>query len=188
MIMNKLTINNYKLNTKGFTLIEMLAVVAIISLLGIILIPNTMGTINTGTNTAYDILVKDITISSQLLFDELEYADTNLYHYDPYSGLTSEKIELETTNNSSYTVTINLQTLVSNGLLTGTNNSNTTSTNINSTIITNPKTKEDIGSCKITITKIVDKNNNYKTKYEVKNNSISNTNCPTDNDYKDVLN
>ena len=180
-------IDNPKLNNKGFTLIEMLTVVSIITILGLLVIPSTIGTINKSTKTTYNILVKDITIASKLLFKELDYAGNDLYHYTLETGQTTNKIKLELDKNNNKVVTINLQTLVSNGLLSGANNTNN-QFNINNKVLVNPKTKEDIGSCQITITKITDKDNNYITNYELKNKSISNINCPTDKDYNDTLN
>lgn len=168
-----------KLSNKGFTLIEVLAALAIIAILGLVAIPNVLNSINKGNQTSYDILVEDITVAGKQLFEELEYIDTTLYHYD-LTGRRDTVIEI--TNN---TITVNLQTLLSNGLITGSNNSNTNSINKNSKIITNPKTKEDIGACEITITKIVD-TSNYNTSYQIKSNSSDN-NCPTTSEYNKAL-
>lgn len=168
-----------KINNKGFTLIEVLAVIAIIAIIGIIAVPNVLNSINTGKQATYNILVEDITIAGIQLFEEIEFTGNKLYNYDTdgnYDGLI--KID----NNK---INVDLQTLVSNGFLSGTNNPNKEGANKNNKIITNPKTKEDIGTCQITITKIVDAN--FNTSYQFTNTS-TNTNCPTDNEYQEVLN
>lgn len=177
-----------KLNNQGFTLIEVLAVIVIIAVLGLISVPSVLNTINTGKDTSYQIMVKDIKIASQQLFDELEYANSNLYHYDT-NGNTSTKIQIETTSDGSEDgiikkkITTTLQSLVSNGTLTGTNNEDSSSGNKNTKIILNPKNSNDIGICSITITKTTDKNDHYKTSYQITNNSTSNVDCPTTDEY-----
>lgn len=168
-----------KINNKGFTLIEVLAVVVIIAVIGLIAVPNVLSIINTGKNSSYEILVKDITIAAIGLHEEVSFAESILYHYNT-NGKTGDKIE--TLDNI---ITINLQTLVSNGFLTGTNNSDK-STNGNEKIIINPKTKDDMGSCKIEIIKIVE-DNTFKTSYTIKYKSGSTLFCPTDEEYKIAL-
>lgn len=169
-----------KINNKGFTLIEVLAVVVIIAVLGLIAIPNILNTINSSNEATYDIMVEDIAIASKQLFEEVDYMGNDIYEYDSNGKLGPVTI----LNNN--TIVINLQTLVSNGLLTGSNNPDITGSNKNKKIITNPKTKEDIGDCSITITKEVDNANNYNTSYTITSNS-SNEKCPTDSEYEEVL-
>ena len=108
----------YKLNNKGFTLMEVLAVIVIIAILGMIADPNVLNSINTSKQASYDILVKDITIAGKQLFEEIYYADTKLYHYDQ-NGKTTNYISIN--NNEIIT---SVQTLISNGFLTGSNNPN----------------------------------------------------------------
>lgn len=171
----------YKLNNKGFTLMEVLAVIVIIAILGMIAVPNVLNSINTSKQASYDVLVKDITIAGKQLIEEIDYAGTTIYHYD--NNGKGGVIHL-----SSNEVNITLQSLVSNGFLTGSNNPDKTGVNKNDKIIINPKDKEDIGDCEITITKTVDASNNYNTSYELKNKSSSNNSCPTDEEYKKALN
>ena len=169
-----------KLNNYGFTLLEILAVVVIIGILGLIAIPNVLKSINTGKEASYGILVKDVVVASKQLYEEIENIGSDLYHYSN-NGKTGNLIKI--TNNE---ILVNLQTLVSNGLLKGINNSNRNeSLNKNYKIITNPLNSEDIGSCEVTITKIVDEN--YNVSYMLKNNSDLNSNCPTTSEYSKVL-
>lgn len=176
--------NNKKLNNKGFTLIELLAAVVIIAILSIILLPNTMKTIQNGTNTGYNIFVKNIREASILLFEELEYTNSSLYYHDLTNGQTNNQIKLNKDKNN-VTLTVNIQTIVSNGFLKASHNYDY-STNKNNLILINPKTKKDVGDCEIIITKTKTKNN--KVNYMLKNNSLNNKNCPTDKDYEKTLN
>lgn len=176
-----------KINNKGFTLIEILAVVAIIGILGIIAIPNVLDTINISKDTAYNILVDDIKVAGKQMFEEIknmqEVEDFSLYTYDR-SGVTTTEIIITKPaeeNEESY-ITINLQTLVGNGYLTGINNNDKSPSNYNSKIILNPKTKEDIGECVITITKTITENN-YKTSYKIES-LTKKEKCPTTSDYQ----
>lgn len=177
-----------KINNKGFTLVEILAVIVIIAIIGIIAVPSIIGTINNGKQASYDILVEDITIAGKQLFEEIDYVGTTLYHYE-ISGKTEDIIVIkdDVPNDSKTKITVKLQSLVSNGFLTGTENSNKSSTgNNNDKIIVNPKNDQDIGDCQIVITKTVD--SNFNTSYEITNNSTSNEFCPKDTEYIEVLN
>ena len=176
-----------KLNNKGFTLIEVLAVVVIIAVLGLGAVTNVLKTMNKGKDSSYQILIEDIKIAGQQLFEELEFAHSNLYYYNK-NGSTGNLIEIvdettEATNNQKK-ISVNLQTLVSNGFLTGTNNDTTNSLNKNTKIILSPKTQNDIGECEIVIKKKVNKDNNYTTTYEFENQSESNQECPTTVEYR----
>lgn len=71
-----------KLNSKGFTLIEVLATVVLIAILGLVAVPNVLNTINKSKENSYKILIDDIKIAGKQLFEELEFADSVLYHYN----------------------------------------------------------------------------------------------------------
>lgn len=178
-----------KINNKGFTLMEVLAVVVIIAIIGLIAVPNVLSIINTGKNSSYEILVNDITVAAIQLHEEVSIANTKIYRYKNF-GKDLNEIRVSTSENNVkkekyYTVEVNLQTLVSNGFLTGTNNSDK-STNGNEKIIINPKTKKDMGSCVITITKTVE--DNYNTSYTIVPDNSSDSFCPTDKEYENALN
>lgn len=180
-------LNNKKvLNSKGFTLVEVLAVIVIITILGMIVIPSGLSIINSSNNTSYDILVKDITIAGIQLYEEIDYMNNTLYHYNA-DGNTDTRIiigkDLNGNNVSTNSLEVNLQTLISNGLLTGNNNPNKSS-NKNNKIIINPITKKDIGECKIIIVKVIDEN--FNASYRVINNSTDNFNCPLDSEYEEA--
>ena len=168
-----------KLNNKGFTLVEVLAVIAIIALLGAIAIPGVLSTINTSKESSYNIMISNIVTSSQSLYEEVSFGNT-IYRYNS-TGITSDKVKIE-----SNKITTNLQTLVSNGFLSGAgvedkknsseDEEGSSESGINSKIL-DPNTKEDIGSCEIVITK---ETTNNKTKYTVAPASNSDEKCPTE--------
>ena len=170
------------LNRKGFTLIEVLAVVAIIAILGMIAVPNVLKVINQGKDSSYDILVQDIKTAGCQLIDELDYVGSDLYHYTN-SGIETTKIVIKSLE-SGKEITVNLQTLVSNGFLTGMNNEDDSDTNENEKVILNPKNNEDIVSCQIKIIKKIDDANHSKVIYTIENESSSDGNCPTTEEYK----
>lgn len=161
-----------KLNNKGFTLVEVLAVIAIIALLGAIAIPGVLSAINTSKESSYNIMISNIVTSSQSLYEEVSFGNT-IYKYDS-NGITSNKVKIE-----SNKITTNLQTLVSNGFLSGAgveDKKDSSESGINSKIL-DPNTKEDIGLCEIVITK---ETINNKTEYTVKPASNSDEKCPTE--------
>lgn len=170
-----------KLDNKGFTLVEVIAVVVIIAVLGMIAVPNILGTINKSKDSTYDILVSDIVVASQQLFEEIEYNGSKIRIYKK-DGTTINDISL-----NGNVIEVNLQTLVSNGFLTGSNNPDANEegdTNGNKKIIVNPKDKKDIGECNIKITKTVAAD--YETSYKIEDVSGGES-CPSTNDYDNVL-
>lgn len=172
-----------KLNNKGFTLVEVIAVVVLIAVLGMIAVPNILGTINKSKESSYDILVEDIVIASQQLFEEIEYNNSKIKKYDS-GGKTNEDISINIDEDSQKYITVNLQTLVSNGLLAGSNNPDEGAGN--KKIVVNPKDKKDIGECEIKITKIVD--SDYKTSYKILTDDGANGgSCPTEADYNKAI-
>ena len=167
-----------KLNNKGFTLIEVLIVIVILGVIGGIAVKSVLSTINTSKDVSYDIMVKNIRIASKTLYEEVDNSSiigtgSSLYIYNKDGVDTNQKITIS--NNS---ISINLQTLVSNGFLDGSNNDciDDSCLNKNKKIILNPKNKTDIGNCNIIITK----NGNS---YVITNNSTSNGDCPSDDDF-----
>lgn len=184
-----------KLNKQGFTLVELIAAVAIISLFTIIVVPNAFKVLNTSNQKSYEILVNNIVTASKELYEEIYtnslLGSTNiLYQYDENGTKkdngNNEDTEITITNNIIET---NLQTLVSNGFLSGSKNNNES----NSTkYILNPKlsTKDNMGGCMI---KIIKTSNNGKVTYEIQAlNDLKSPNneniCPTTEEYKKGVN
>lgn len=173
------------LNQKGFTLIEVLAVIVILALLGIIAVPGVIRTMNSSKKSSYYIMVSDIQTASGELFEELEFqkmggGEVSLWQYSA-NGVTSEKVNsfIDEENNQQKIQT-NLQTLVSNGFLKGSSNEKKDS-NQNSRVLIHPVENKDIGFCEIIISKKVDEKK--KVTYLVRNTSEDPL-CPTDDDYQ----
>lgn len=162
-----------KLNNQGFTLIEVIAAVAIIALLGVVATPSILNSINNSKEKSYRILVSNIATAAVSLYEELDYADSALYSYNA-NGTANTASPITISSNS---VTVNLCSLAGNGFLKG-NNVKTEGTFIT---IVNPKTDKDLGSCSIKVTKNTDSTTGRVT-YTVSQND-SNSNCPTTNDY-----
>lgn len=162
-----------KINNKGFTLIEVLAVIIIIAIVGGIAIPNIMSTINTGKSSSEKTMIANIKTAAEQLYEEVEnqgllgeHDNTDkLYDYDKNG---TEQREITISNN---TIRIHLQALVTNGFLSGTGENNETKK------LLNPKTRENIGDCIIKITKTVD-DTNYKTIYKIEKDNNSDSICP----------
>jgi len=168
------------MNNKGFTLVEVLAVVAIIAILGLIATPSILSMINTSKNSSYDIMVDNIRIAAEEAYEEIEYFDSKIYNY----SILGKDNTLVLLNENK--ITVDLQTLVGNGFLSGKNNDATDEENKNKKIIINPKTNNDIGNCEIEVTKKVD-DSTGKVCYVIKGydgeEEYKKSNCPTYDDF-----
>lgn len=153
-----------KIDNKGFTLVEVLAVVVIIGILGGLTAKGVLSSINTGKEASYKLMINSIVTASQTLYEELEYGGSKIlsYNYDNNQNISQGN---EVTINNNNTITTNLQTLVSNGFLSGSSGFTDEDESGNKYLI-DPKSKENIGNCEITITKV--KANN-ETIYKVEN-------------------
>ena len=72
------------MNRRGFTLVELLAVIIIIGLLSIFIIPNIIVALNNSKEASYNTLLENIVISSQTYYEECEYgnlSDTTRYGF-----------------------------------------------------------------------------------------------------------
>ena len=166
------------MNNKGFTLVEVLAVVAIIAILGLIATPSILSVMNTGKNSSYDIMIGNIKTAAEELYQEIELFDSKIFDYKISSGKDNTIVMIDENQ-----ITVNLQTLVSNGFLFGTNNNTEeNSGNVNKKIILNPKDNKDIGNCKIIITKTIN-NGNSKVCYKIDVSVNENGSCPTYDDF-----
>lgn len=169
-----------KINNKGFTLVEVLAVIAIIAILGLIAVPGVLNSIQNSKKSSYNIMISDIKIAGETLFEEIEYNDTELYQYSDNGTKSDTKVETKTFSadegNLSITeIKTNLQTLVSNGILKGTQKEENEK---KIPILTNPKNDKNIGFCKISIQKKVNLSTG-KTEYIIKS-SETHEDCPED--------
>ena len=146
-----------KIDNKGFTLVEVLAVVVIIGILGGLTAKGVLSSINTGKEASYKLMINSIVTASQTLYEELEYGGSTIWRYE-YNGKNIIKGDKVTINTNTNTINTNLQTLVSNGFLSGSSGFTDEDESGNKYLI-DPKSKKNIGSCEITITKSNDKSN-----------------------------
>ena len=130
------------MNNKGFTLVEVLAVVAILALIGTLTAPSVLKSLDLGKKTSDDVLINNIRVALQTMYEEGYYGNTEFYQYN-LSGVTATKFGV---TDSTDSITVNLQTLVGNGFLTGVNNEISAScsgtTNCNKKVILNSTASE----------------------------------------------
>ena len=154
-----------KIDNKGFTLVEVLAVVVIIGILGGLTAKGVLSSINTGKEASYKLMINSIVTASQTLYEELEYGGSKIWSYNYDNNQNISQGDEVTINTNTNTINTNLQTLVSNGFLSGSSGFTDEDESGNKYLI-DPKSKKNIGSCEITITKV--KANN-ETIYKVEN-------------------
>lgn len=151
-----------KVNRRGFTLIEVLAVVVLIGIIAILIVPSLLGTVSTGKNTSYEIIIKNIVTSSKMYYEECEYGDlSDEAKYGEYACKINDS-----------KVTITLDALANTGFLDSTFDKEQ-----NKKVVIDPRNNNDISSCSITITKT--KNEKGKVTYTVTTSS-SDDKCPTE--------
>ena len=150
------------MNNKGFTLVELIATIAILALIVTISVPIVTSVINNSKEKNYTILVSNIKTAAKTYYEECDFNN-------------SAAISSICTNHR-----VTLKQLANYGFLSTNRKENCTGDNC--VIITNPKDNKDIATCIIEITKTVNASN-YKTTYTIESKS-TNTSCPTTNDYK----
>ncbi len=163
-----------KIDNKGFTLVEVLAVVVIIGILGGLTAKGVLSSINTGKEASYKLMINSIVTASQTLYEELEYGGSTIWEYS-YSDNEVKKEEDKKVEVNNKIINTNLQTLVSNGFLSGSSGFTDEDKSGNKYLI-DPKSKENIGNCKIKITKETSDNN--KIIYKVEKNDDTVDKCP----------
>lgn len=139
-----------KIDNKGFTLVEVLAVVVIIGVLGGLTARGVLSSINTGKEASYKLMINSIVTASQTLYEELEYGGSTIWEYSYSNNEVGKKGTKVVVNDNS--INTNLQTLVSNGFLSGSSGF-TDEDEAGNKYLIDPKSKKNIGNCKIKITK-----------------------------------
>ena len=166
------------MNRRGFTLVELLAVIIIIGLLSIFIIPNIIAALNNSKEASYTTLLENIVISSQTYYEECEYGNLS-----------------DTTRYGTYACTVNgnrvnttLSALANTGFLKVTDTKVISGKEVK--VVLNPKNDYDMSNCPIVIEKIKTLQSpdehgitNTKITYKV---TGSGTNCPTTSEYEGV--
>ena len=111
-----------KMNNKGFTLVEVVVVVAILALIGVLVMPNILNSLDTGKKSSDRVLYGDIKEAMQVMYEEKAYSAGNIYRYDNNGKVMDANDEAMPVIISGNSISTNIQTLISNGFLTGVNN------------------------------------------------------------------
>ena len=180
------------MNNKGFTLVEVIAVVAIIALLGTLTAPSILNSLETGRDSSDRILYGDIKEAMQVMYEDIYYMDSKICEYDNNgknikveNGVEKcgKYVEIVETNIEEYHIKTTIQTLISNGYLTGVNNEDLT-INKNRRIVVDSG-NIDLWMCPVVITR---KKQGNKIYYEVSGLDDENNEnyciCPTTNEFR----
>lgn len=128
------------MNNKGFTLVEMLMVILLLTIITIVVISFAFKAQKTAKEQTTEILKKNIEEASKVLYTEYMYGD---------------KTKLTSITDTNGTITVTLQQLINLGFLQITNDDCE-----GNNCIKNPKTNEDISNCTVTVTQ--DNDSNYQ--------------------------
>lgn len=167
------------MNRKGFTLIELIAVIVMIGLIMVIVVPNILDIVSESKETSYNTLVKNIVTSSEMYYEECEYGDLSS---NTKYGRYACSIDTRTS-----TITIPLSSLANTGFLKVNDTKEEAGKEVK--VVLNPKNNIDMSDCKIKITKVKQTNEeengieNIKVTYKVEPDPISGSDCPTTADY-----
>ena len=144
-----------KMGRDGFTLIEVLAVIVIISIIGAIAAPNVLSSINASKEASEKVLADNIKTAALQLYEEYEFQSID------DDGEITDDIDVCSDDDSC--IQINLEALVKHGFLK--------SSEEGEQKLINPRTGEDIGNCVIEIKKITVTNGDdvESVKYEFHN-------------------
>lgn len=170
------------MNRKGFTLIELLVTIMLIAILTTITTISIINILKTSKEKSYEILVKNIKIAAQNLYEECENSsiiETELERSICKNLIREhDKCQSKSEEEPDSCASITIEDLVKYGFLKTSATDNTT----NEKIIENPLNNENMNSCEIEILKYVNRiENALSYKFE----SYSNTNfCPSDEDLK----
>ena len=137
------------MNKKGFTLIELIAVIVMISLIMVIVVPTILDIVSESKETSYNTLVKNIVISSEMYYEECEYGDlSSTTKYGSYA------CSIDT---STSTITIPLSSLANTGFLKVSDTKEVAGKEVK--VVLNPRNNIDMSDCKIKIAKVKKTNN-----------------------------
>ena len=151
-----------KMGNRGFTLVEVLAVIVIVTLISAIATSNVLSTIGVGKSKSEEIMIDNIKTASSQMYEEVEFSGTTNANGDIVSDLLDNGNKIKILKDTNYIV-FHLQALVDNGFLTGNGVDN-------SEVLTNPKTGKNIGNCEVKITK----SSNDRFSFS----NVSGSNCP----------
>lgn len=169
------------MNRKGFTLIELIAVIVMISLIMVIVVPNILDIVSESKETSYNTLVKNIVTSSEMYYEECEYGDlSSTTKYGSYA------CSIDT---STSTITIPLSSLANTGFLKVSDTKEVAGKEVK--VVLNPRNNIDISDCQIKIAKVkktnTDENGIENIKVTYKVTAESGSDCPTTEEYEGAV-
>lgn len=144
------------MNSKGFTLVELLIIIALLAIVILIAGPYVAESLENSKKKSYDIMLSNIKTSSITYFQECKYNGSVIG-----CQVVDNKLE------------VSLQKLIDNGYLEASTECNGSDCN---NVIKNPIDKVDIGSCMIEI-KQVNKTEG-RVEYSITGLTTSNSSCP----------
>ena len=158
------------MNNKGFTLIELIASIILLSIVMSITTVSVVGYINSSREKSYDLLISNIKVAAQEYFEECENYEI-MNDEDGEDDNATFTCSITTDN----TINITIGKLLQYGFLS----SSATDSDGNK-IVENPKTNESINNCGLIVVKKVD--SNYLTTYEIISNPADSF-CPQTTDF-----
>lgn len=164
------------MNKKGFTLIELLVTIILIAVLTTITTVSIINILKTSKEKSYEVLVKNIKIATQNLYEECENSDiieSELSNSICKNLITDRNCPSQSNNCANITI----KNLVAYGFL-----KTSATDNSGNKLIENPLTNENMNSCEIEILKYIDATDNSIT-YKFESNSTD-TFCPSNEDLK----
>ena len=169
------------MNRKGFTLIELIAVIVMISLIMVIVVPNILDIVSESKETSYNTLVKNIVTSSEMYYEECEYGDlSSTTKYGSYA------CSIDT---SSSAIIIPLSSLANTGFLKVNDTKEVAGKEVK--VVLNPRNNIDISDCQIKIAKVkktnTDENGIENIKVTYKVTAESGSDCPTTEEYEGAV-
>lgn len=169
------------MNRKGFTLIELIAIIVMIGLMTVIIVPNILEMSEESKEISYNTLIKNIVTASETYYEECEYGDlSNITKYGSYA------CSIDT---STSTITIPLSSLANTGFLKVSDTKEVSSKEVK--VVLNPKNNVDMSDCQIKISKVKETNTdendieNIKVIYKVT--AESGSDCPTTAEYEGAI-
>ena len=169
------------MNRKGFTLIELIAVIVMISLIMVIVVPNILDIVSESKETSYNTLVKNIVTSSEMYYEECEYGDlSSTTKYGSYA------CSIDT---SSSAIIIPLSSLANTGFLKVNDTKEVAGKEVK--VVLNPRNNIDISDCQIKIAKVkktnTDENGIENIKETYKVTAERGSDCPTTEEYEGAV-
>ena len=138
------------MNKKGFTLVELLAVVAILAILVIVALPNVMGMFNSAKKTSFQTEVKNIYKQAEQQWVMDSMFETSDKEYGRCSGCSYKQLDLSGRSELNYYVKVNKEgKIVSYVVDDGTYNYNYSGTGLYITEITEDKINISNGELEI---------------------------------------